>query len=69
MYLVDSFFVKIYDFDYLSEEFELFLLDLHNYNCVLQNYFFSTFSVFLVVLSLVYMSDSPYVNSLEQPRF
>ena len=32
-------FVKVNDFTYLFGEDELFVMDLHFYNCVLQNYF------------------------------
>ena len=39
MYLENFIFVKINDFAYLFGEDELFVMDLHNYNCVLQNYF------------------------------
>ena len=40
---------------------DLVLIDVHNYNCVLQK-------CFLTVLSLVYTSDSQYVSILEQPK-
>ena len=38
--VVENFvFVKINDFEYLSEKIYKFVVCLHNYNCVLQSYF------------------------------
>ena len=39
MSLEKSTFVKINDFVFVYGEDELFSMDLHNYNCVLRNYF------------------------------
>ena len=53
-------FVKIGVFAGWYEKFELFAVYLHSYNYVLQMFF-----VFVMVSSLVYMFDNPYVNNLE----
>ena len=39
MSLENSSFVKTNDIAYVFGEDELFLMSLHNYNCVLRNYF------------------------------
>ena len=42
-------FVKKIDFAYVFGEDELFLMGLHNYNCVLRNYFWLMFFVCVLV--------------------
>ena len=67
MYLEDSNSANIrgLGFAYFSGAgVDLFLIDVHNYSCVLQKCFFGMFFVFLTVFSLVYTSDSPYVSIL-----